>query len=106
MSNKVEGGREFDVIIIGGEIYGVGIAQAAAVAGYFVLVIEKQGLASGTSCKSSKLIHGGLRYLESFEFSLVRDSLNERELLLNLAPELVHRKKFFIPIYRQTSRRA
>ena len=57
MSNKVEGGREFDVIIIGGEIHGVGIAQAAAVAGYFVLVIEKQGLASGTSCKASKLIH-------------------------------------------------
>jgi glycerol-3-phosphate dehydrogenase len=106
MSNKVEGGKEFDVIVIGGGIHGVGIAQAAAAAGYFVLVIEKQGLASGTSCKSSKLIHGGLRYLESFEFSLVRDSLNERELLLDLAPELVHRKKFFIPIYRQTSRRA
>ena len=72
----------------------MGIAQTLAAAGYFVLVIEKQGLASGTSCKSRKLIHRGLRYLESFEFSLVRDSLNERELLLDLAPELVHRKKF------------
>ena len=106
MSNKLDDGNEFDVTIIGGGIHGVGIAQAAAAAGYSVLVIEKQGLASGTSCKSSKLIHGGLRYLESFEFSLVRESLNERELLLDLAPDLVHRKKFFIPIYPQTSRRA
>lgn len=106
MSNKVKASREFDITIIGGGIHGVGIAQAAAAAGYSVLVLEKKGLASGTSCKSSKLIHGGLRYLESFEFSLVRESLHERELLLELAPELVHRKKFFIPIYPQTSRRA
>jgi glycerol-3-phosphate dehydrogenase len=106
MSSNLGEVREFDVTIIGGGIHGVGIAQAAAAAGYSVLVIEKRGLAAGTSCKSSKLIHGGLRYLESFEFSLVRESLNERELLLDLAPDLVHRKKFFIPIYPQTSRRA
>lgn len=106
MKPEIDGCREYDVTVVGGGIHGVGIAQAAAAAGYSVLVLEKQGLASGTSCKSSKLIHGGLRYLESFEFSLVRESLYERELLLDLAPELVHRKKFFIPIYPQTSRRA
>jgi glycerol-3-phosphate dehydrogenase len=98
-------GREVDVVIVGGGIHGVGVAQAAAAAGYSTLVVEKQGLAAGTSCKSSKLIHGGLRYLESFEFSLVRESLRERELLLTLAPELIKRKKFFIPIYPETSRR-
>ena len=97
--------REVDVVIVGGGIHGVGVAQAAAAAGYSTLVVEKQGLAAGTSCKSSKLIHGGLRYLERFEFSLVRESLRERELLLKLAPELVKRKKFFIPIYPETSRR-
>ena len=95
---------QFDVVVIGGGIHGVGVAQAAAAAGYSVAVLEKTALAAGTSSKSSKLIHGGLRYLESGDFSLVRESLQERELLLKLAPGLVRRQQFFIPVYSGTSR--
>ena len=84
-----------DVLVIGGGIHGVGIAQAAAAAGYEVALLEQNDLASGTSSRSSKLIHGGLRYLESAQFSLVKESLRERELLLKLAPSLVRRQKFF-----------
>ena len=68
-------------------------------------MLEQQGLASATSSRSSKLIHGGLRYLESAQFSLVAESLYERELLLKNAPELVRRVPFYIPVYKQTSRR-
>lgn len=96
---------DYDVTIIGGGIHGVGVAQAAAAAGYRVTLIEQKHLAYGTSRWSSKLIHGGLRYLENFEFGLVRESLKERELLLKLAPELVKRQKFYIPVYENTSRR-
>ena len=93
------------MLVIGGGIHGVGAAQAAAAAGHHVILLEQEGLAHGTSSRSSKLIHGGLRYLESGEFSLVKESLHERELLLKLAPDIVKRRKFFIPIYHQTSRR-
>jgi glycerol-3-phosphate dehydrogenase len=95
----------YDVVIIGGGIHGVGVAQAAACDGYSVLVLEQTGLASATSGSSSKLIHGGLRYLEGLHFSLVRESLRERTLLLRLAPELVQLQAFHIPIYPETSRR-
>lgn len=95
----------YDIVIVGGGIHGVGVAQAAAAAGYSALVIEKTALAAGTSSKSSKLIHGGLRYLESFDFGLVHESLHERKLLLKIAPELVELKPFYIPVYRTTSRR-
>lgn len=97
--------EHFDVVIIGGGIHGVGVAQAAACDGYSVLVLEQTGLASATSGSSSKLIHGGLRYLEGLHFSLVRESLRERSLLLKLAPDLVHLQTFYIPIYPGTSRR-
>jgi glycerol-3-phosphate dehydrogenase len=97
--------EHFDVVIIGGGIHGVGVAQAAACDGYSVLVLEQTGLASATSGSSSKLIHGGLRYLEGLHFSLVRESLRERTLLLQLAPELVRLQAFHIPIYPETSRR-
>jgi len=96
--------RHYDVIVVGGGINGVGIAQAATAAGHSVLVLEKQGLASGTSSKSSKLIHGGLRYLESYEFGLVSESLRERALLLKLAPDLVQLQNFLVPLYAQTRR--
>ena len=96
---------EFDVVVIGAGIHGAGVAQAAAAAGYSVLVLEKNDVGTGTSCKSSKLIHGGLRYLESYQFSLVRKSLKERALLCRLAPELVKLQPFYIPIYKTTSRR-
>ncbi|MDH5512693.1 MAG: FAD-dependent oxidoreductase, partial [Gammaproteobacteria bacterium] len=82
-------GPDYDVVIIGGGIHGVGVAQAAAAAGYSVLLLEQHNLGSGTSSRSSKLIHGGLRYLESAHLGLVRESLREREILLRIAPALV-----------------
>ena len=97
--------ERFDILVIGGGIHGVGVAQAGAAAGYSVLLLEQTALASGTSSRSSKLIHGGLRYLETLELQLVRESLHERELLLQLAPDLVHRQPFIIPVYATTSRR-
>ncbi len=97
--------QTFDVLVIGAGIHGVGTAQAAAAAGYSVLVLEKNKIAAGTSSKSSKLIHGGLRYLESAQFSLVRKSLKERAILCRIAPDLVKLKPFYIPIYKKTTRR-
>ncbi|WP_461482711.1 glycerol-3-phosphate dehydrogenase/oxidase [Porticoccus sp.] len=92
----------FDVLVVGGGIQGAGVAQAAQAAGYRTLVVEKTAWAAGTSSKSSKLIHGGLRYLQSGDFALVRESLHERALLLKLAPQLVHSNWFVIPIYRDS----
>jgi glycerol-3-phosphate dehydrogenase len=97
--------KEYDVVIIGGGIHGAGVLQAAAAAGHSALLIERHTLASGTSSKSSKLIHGGLRYLESAQFALVRESLRERAIHLRIAAELVELKPFFIPVYRDTRRR-
>lgn len=94
----------YDLVIIGAGIQGAGVAQAAAAAGYSVLVLEQTAIAAGTSSKSSKLIHGGLRYLESAQFSLVRESLRERALLLKLAPELVKLRALHIPVYRDSTR--
>jgi glycerol-3-phosphate dehydrogenase len=98
-------GDQFDLLVIGGGIHGVGVAQAAAAGGYSVLLVEQTDFAAGTSSRSSKLIHGGLRYLETQQFSLVRESLHEREWLLRAAPDLVRRQAFYLPVYRQTSRR-
>ena len=94
-----------DVVIVGGGIHGVGVAQAAAAAGYRTLILERTAIASGTSRRSSKLIHGGLRYIETAQLRLVRESLRERRILLALAPDLVRRVPFFIPVYRNTARR-
>lgn len=95
----------YDLVIVGAGIHGAGVAQAAAAAGYSVLVLEKQGIASGTSSRSSKLIHGGLRYLEQMQLKLVWECLHERELLLKIAPDLVKIRPFYIPIYKDTRRR-
>jgi glycerol-3-phosphate dehydrogenase len=97
--------RQYDVVVVGGGIHGAGVLQAAAAAGHSALLVERQGLASGTSSRSSKLIHGGLRYLESGQFALVRESLRERAIHLRIAAELVELKPFFIPVYRDTRRR-
>ena len=94
----------YDVVVVGGGINGVGIAQAVAAAGHSVIVLERHALAAGTSSKSSKLVHGGLRYLESYQFGLVRESLHERALLLKLAPDLVQLQDFCIPIYKVSRR--
>lgn len=96
---------DVDVCVIGGGIQGCGVAQAAAAAGYRTLLLEQKALGHATSSRSSKLIHGGLRYLESGQFSLVAKSLAERERLLRNAPELVKRIPFYIPIYKHTRRR-
>ncbi len=96
--------ERFDIVVVGGGIHGAGVAQAAAAGGYSVLVLEQEALASGTSSRSSKLIHGGLRYLETAQFSLVRECLRERALLLRLAPELVKLHPFHIPVYPETTR--
>ena len=95
----------YDVIVVGAGVHGAGVAQAVSAAGYSVCVIEKHTVGCGTSSKSSKLIHGGLRYLESYQFSLVRKSLKERAVLCRIAPELVKLQPFYIPIYKQTFRR-
>ena len=97
-------GVNADIGIIGGGIQGAGVAQAAAAAGYTVAVWEQTAIASGTSSRSSKLIHGGLRYLESGQYSLVRKSLAERTLLLKIAPTLVRSVPFYIPLYPATKR--
>lgn len=94
-----------DVLIVGAGIHGAGVAQAAAAQGHSVLVVEKCAEAgSETSRASSKLIHGGLRYLESAKFRLVYECLKERHLLLQNAPHLVRLQPFYIPVY-QTSQR-
>ena len=95
----------YDVVVIGAGINGAGVAQAAAAAGYSVLILEKTEIAGGTSGRSSKLIHGGLRYLETAQFRLVRESLRERALLLHNAPDIVHLQAFYIPVYTTTRRR-
>jgi glycerol-3-phosphate dehydrogenase len=96
---------DVDVTVIGAGIHGAGVAQAAAAAGHSVLLLEQSAIAAGSSSRSSKLIHGGLRYLETGQFHLVRESLRERATLLRLAPELVHLRRFYLPVYRHTRRR-
>lgn len=94
-----------DVIVIGAGIHGAGVAQCAGARGYRVRVLERSAIAAGTSSRSSKLIHGGLRYLETYQWALVRAALRERALLLELAPDLVRLVPFHIPVYRATRRR-
>ncbi|MCF6196741.1 MAG: glycerol-3-phosphate dehydrogenase [Emcibacter sp.] len=88
---------DYDLLIIGGGINGTGIARDAAGRGLSVLLVEMDDLASATSSKSTKLIHGGLRYLEYYEFMLVRKALSEREILLKAAPHIVQPLKFILP---------
>lgn len=90
----------FDLVIIGGGINGAGVARDACLRGMKVALIEARDFASGTSSKSSKLIHGGIRYLENYEFHLVFEALSERKKLLEMAPHLVHPLRFFIPLYQ------
>lgn len=96
---------DHEVAVVGGGILGAGAAQACAAAGYDCVLLERTAWAAGTSSRSSKLIHGGLRYLESGQVTLVRESLRERATLLRIAPELVHPLAFHIPVYTSTRRR-
>ncbi|MFN2499133.1 MAG: glycerol-3-phosphate dehydrogenase/oxidase [Pyrinomonadaceae bacterium] len=95
-------GDHFDVIVIGGGIIGAGIARDAALRGLRVALFEKRDFGSGTTAGSTRLIHGGLRYLEMLDFRLVRMDLRERETLLRIAPHLVRPLEFIIPFYRSS----
>ena len=92
--------ERFDVVIIGGGINGAGIARDAALRGLKVALLEKGDFGSGTSFRSSKLIHGGLRYLETYEFGLVRESTAERAVQMELAPHLARPVPFMFPVYK------
>ena len=87
----------YDLVIIGGGINGTAIARDASGRGLSVLLCEKDDLASHTSSSSTKLVHGGLRYLEYYEFRLVREALIEREVLLNAAPHIIWPMRFVLP---------
>ncbi len=91
--------EQFDVLVIGGGVTGAGVALDAVTRGYRVALVEKADFASGTSSKSTKLVHGGIRYLPNFDFALVHEGLVERGLLLRNAPFLVHPLGFVLPIY-------
>ncbi len=94
-------GRElFDLLIVGGGITGAGIARDASLRGYRVALIDKSDFASGTSSKSSKMVHGGVRYMEQFEFGLVYEASRERRTLMQIAPHLVQPLPFVFPVYR------
>ena len=95
--------EHFDLIAIGGGITGSGIAFDAASRGMKVLLLEKQDFAAGTSSRSTKLIHGGLRYLKQLEFGLVRQVGKERAILYKNASYLVHPEKLLLPIYKSGS---
>jgi glycerol-3-phosphate dehydrogenase len=94
------GSHEYDLLVIGGGITGAGVARDAATRGLKVALVERGDFASGTSSRSSKLIHGGVRYLENFEFHLVFEALRERSHLLKTNRSVVRPLKFFFPVYR------
>ncbi|NCA13877.1 MAG: FAD-dependent oxidoreductase, partial [Proteobacteria bacterium] len=91
--------ERFDLVVVGGGITGAGVAWDAASRGLRVAVVEKQDVASGTSSRSTKLLHGGLRYLQQADVILVREALHERGVIGRLAPHLVELTPFLFPIY-------
>jgi glycerol-3-phosphate dehydrogenase len=94
------GSEQFDVLVIGGGVTGAGVALDAVARGYKVALVEKIDFASGTSSKSTKLVHGGIRYLPNFDFALVHEALVERGMLLRNAPYLVQPVGFVLPLYK------
>ena len=96
--------ERYDLVIIGGGIQGVGIARDAALRGLRVALFERADFGGGTSSRTSRLIHGGIRYLENLRLGLVREALEERSLLLRLAPHLVWPLPFLLPFYRSAPR--
>ena len=91
--------ERFDVVVIGGGVTGAGVALDAASRGYSVAIVERHDWAIGTSSRSSKMVHGGLRYLENFDLGLVREALLERQLMVQLAPHLVYPTPFLVPAF-------
>jgi len=98
-SLKTLGDRSFDLVVVGGGITGAGVALDAATRGYSVALVERNDYASGTSSRSSKLVHGGLRYLQNFDVGLVREALLERQLNVRMAPHLVKPLKMVVPAF-------
>ena len=103
MLERLDG--HFDLLVIGGGVTGCGIARDAARRGLSVALVEMEDLASGTSSRSSKLVHGGLRYLEHYEFSLVFEAVSERRILMDIAPHLVNPLGFLFPVYKGSRRK-
>ncbi|MFA6450149.1 MAG: glycerol-3-phosphate dehydrogenase/oxidase [bacterium] len=103
MKRFIEGysGKEYDVIVIGGGITGAAVAYDAASRGLYVALVEKQDFGGATSAATSKLIHGGFRYLANFELLIVRESLKERRILSNIAPNLVYPIQVLVPCYNK-----
>ena len=91
--------ESFDVLVVGGGITGAGVALDAASRGFRTALVERDDFAAGTSSRSSKLVHGGIRYLRQRDFRLVYEALAERQLLLRNAPHLVHVLPFLIPLF-------
>jgi glycerol-3-phosphate dehydrogenase len=100
-ANAIEAiaGRHFEVVVIGGGITGAGVALDAASRGYSVALLERGDYAEGTSSRSSKMVHGGLRYLQNLDLGLVREALLERQLMVQLAPHLVYPTPFLVPSF-------
>src|SRR5213083_635150 len=94
----------FEVVVIGGGITGAGVALDAASRGYSVAIVERADWAIGTSSRSSKMVHGGLRYLRNFDLGLVREALLERQLMVQLAPHLVYPTPFLVPTLGEARR--
>jgi glycerol-3-phosphate dehydrogenase len=97
-------GQRFEVVVIGGGITGAGVALDAASRGYSVALLERDDYASGTSSRSSKMVHGGLRYLQNLDLGLVREALIERQLMVQLAPHLVYPTPFLVPAFAEERR--
>jgi glycerol-3-phosphate dehydrogenase len=97
-------GERFDVVVVGGGITGAGVALDAASRGYSVALVERDDYASGTSSRSSKMVHGGLRYLQNFDLGLVREALLERQLMVQLAPHLVYPTPYLVPTLGEARR--
>ena len=96
-ARKAITGETFDVVVVGGGVTGAGVALDAASRGYTVAIVERNDWACGTSSRSSKMVHGGLRYLQNFDLGLVREALLERQLMVQLAPHLVYPTPFLVP---------
>src|SRR5580658_4356982 len=98
--DRLRDGETWDILVIGGGATGLGTAVDAAARGYRTLLLESHDFAHGTSSRSTKLIHGGVRYLEQRNVPLVREALHERGILLQNAPHLVHPRDFVVPAYQ------
>lgn len=106
LTRASDAGRQWDLLVIGGGATGLGIAVDAAARGHAVLLAERDDFAKGTSSRSTKLIHGGVRYLQQGKVGLVVEALEERARLRHNAPHLVHELAFIVPSYAWWSRRS